>query len=161
MRRLAALLALCAALVAGHASAAHAEAVPPPTAPAARVDLARVMAEQVAIANALVLERAPSWSHCPSLYGVALESWPGAAEDWARLDYIMWRESRCRPTVVNRYGCVGLLQVCRGNHARLGLTRADLQDAATNIATGYTLCQESLQAGRSCWRPWWTRGFRP
>jgi hypothetical protein len=97
---------------------------------------------------------APPGSRCPDLYAVAVEHWPG-------LDKIFWRESRCRPTVVNRWGCVGLMQICRINHARLGVTRADLQDAGTNIATGYQLCLEQTARGRSCWRPWWLGRWRP
>lgn len=118
-------------------------ALPPP---AARVELARIYAEQTV---------APEWSHCPELYQAAVDNWPAAADVWARLDFIFWREARCQPDVVNRYGCVGLMQVCRINHARLGVTRADLQDPAVNIAVGYQLY---LERG---WRPWWTRRWRP
>jgi hypothetical protein len=104
---------------------------------------------------------APPGSRCPDLYAVAVEHWPGAVLHWPVLDKIFWRESRCRPQVVNRWGCVGLMQICRINHARLGVTRYDLQDAGTNIAIGYQLCLEQTSRGRSCWRPWWLGRWRP
>jgi hypothetical protein len=107
-----------------------------------------------------VLE-APPGSRCPELYAVAVEHWPGAVLHWPVLDKIFWRESRCHPQVVNRYGCVGLMQICRINHARLGVTRSDLQEAGTNIEIGYQLCLEQQQRGRSCWRPWWLGRWRP
>lgn len=104
---------------------------------------------------------APAGSRCPELYPVIVEHWPNAALHWPILDKILWRESRCHPYVVNRYGCVGLMQVCRGNHRRLGVTRWDLLDPATNIEVGYRLCLESLARHRSCWRPWWVGRWRP
>jgi soluble lytic murein transglycosylase-like protein len=104
---------------------------------------------------------APVGSRCPELYAVAVEHWPGAALHWPVLDKIFWRESRCRPWVVNRYGCVGLMQVCRLHHRRLGVTRADLQDPAVNIEAGYQLCLESMRRRRSCFSPWWLGRWRP
>jgi soluble lytic murein transglycosylase-like protein len=104
---------------------------------------------------------APPGSRCPDLYPVVVEHWPNAALHWPLLDKILWRESRCRPNVINRYGCVGLMQICRINHRRLGVTRADLLDAGTNIEIGYRLCLEQTRARRSCWRPWWVGRWRP
>lgn len=97
---------------------------------------------------------APSNSHCPELYQVTIDNWPGAQDNWRTLDRIFYRESRCRAGVVNRYGCVGLMQICRINHRRMGESRQSLKDPATNIATGYKLCRESMRQRRSCWRPW-------
>ena len=47
-----------------------------------------------------VENRAPSGSKCPQHYAAALRAgWkPG---DWRKLDAIMWRESRCKPTAFN------------------------------------------------------------
>jgi soluble lytic murein transglycosylase-like protein len=104
---------------------------------------------------------APAGSRCPELYPIVVEHWPAAAVHWPLLDHIFWREARCRAGVVNRVGCVGLMQICRGNHARLGVTRADLLDPVTNIETGYRLCAEQTSRGRSCWRPWWLGRWRP
>lgn len=104
---------------------------------------------------------APPGSKCPDLYPVVVEHWPNAALHWPLLDKIFWRESRCRPDVVNRYGCVGLMQICRINHRRLGVTRYDLIDPATNIEIGYQLCIEQTNRRRSCWRPWWIGRWRP
>lgn len=135
---------------------AHADAVPVDAtaiAPALRLGVLEPEPEPELVA--------PPGSRCPELYPVAVEHWPGAAEHWPVLDRIFWRESRCHPWVVNRYGCIGVMQICRGNHARLGVTRWDLQDAGTNIAAGYQLCLEQTSRGRSCWRPWWLGRWRP
>lgn len=126
---------------------------PSPTAPAQRLDIATLAANQDPVA--------PSWSRCPELYGVAIANWPDAVDVWATLDHVFWRESRCQPDVVNRYGCVGLMQICRGNFRRMAVNRTLLQDAGTNIATGYRLCQEWVAVGRSCWRPWHVGRWRP
>lgn len=107
---------------------------------------------------------APDDSMCPDLYQVAVDNWPGAEEDWPILDHIFWRENRCGryPKFwVNRFGCVGIMQVCTGNFKRLGVNREVLKDFAVNIATGYRLCQEWVVRGRSCWRPWWYGRWRP
>lgn len=141
-----------------HAAPAGAQTEPIPTtglAPAERINPPELEPEPE------LKPVAPAGSHCPELYPIAVEHWPGAALHWPLLDKIFWRESRCRPQVVNRYGCVGLMQICRINHARLGVTRWDLQDPAVNIATGYELCLEQTSRGRSCWRPWWLGRWRP
>lgn len=58
---------------------------------------------------------APAGSRCPQWFGTAmLAGWPEA--DWAKLDHVMWGESRCNPNVLNdnpRTGdySVSLLQV--------------------------------------------------
>jgi hypothetical protein len=133
-------------------SPAAADGPPPPIPPTAvRLDLAFLEADQPAN---------PIPGDCDSYHDIAIAAgWTEA--DWPTLRTIIQRESHCQPGVVNRYGCVGLTQVCRINHARLGVTRTDLQDAATNLAIARQLCQEWVDAGRSCWRPWWTRRFRP
>lgn len=135
-------------------SPAAADGQPPPLPPpAVRVDLARIVAEQTAIADATTIERGTP-GDCDSYRTLALNA--GWTEtEWPTLRKIMWRESRCLPHVINRYGCVGLLQACRINHARLGVTRSDLQDAGTNLRIGRTLFEERR------WKPWWTRTFRP
>jgi soluble lytic murein transglycosylase-like protein len=105
---------------------------------------------------------APEGSRCPELYAVAVEHWPGAALHWPMLDLIFWRESRCNPSAINRRsGTRGLMQITRGNLRRLGVSYADALDPAVNIATGYRLCLQSMEYGRSCWRPWHAKGFRP
>jgi hypothetical protein len=125
---------------------------PTPTAPAQRVDLENLVREPI------VNPGTPG--DCDSYHDLAINAgW--TEEQWPRVRYIINRESGCRPAVVNRYGCVGLMQVCRINHKRLGVTRADLKDPGTNLSIGRTLCNEWLEVGRSCYRPWWTRRFRP
>lgn len=104
---------------------------------------------------------APEGSRCPDLYPLVVEHWPNAALHWPVLDHVLYRESRCRPWVVNRQGCIGLFQVCRVNHRRMGVTRSDLLDPATNIEVAYRLCQEWVRVGRSCYRPWWLGRWRP
>ena len=98
--------------------------------------------------------QAPPGSSCPAYYATAMAAgW--AAEEWAELDHIMWRESRCTPeaTHVNRNGSVdrGLLQinsVHRGWLAERGVSLEDLADPATNLRAGRWLYEQSG------WRPW-------
>jgi hypothetical protein len=158
MMRAAVVVALAILIVVMASITAHADPITGPIdavaiTPATRLDLELLEQEPELVA--------PPGSHCPDLYAIAVEHWPGAVLHWPVLDRIFYRESRCRPGVVNRYGCVGLMQICRVNHARLGVTRTDLQDAGTNIAIGYQLCRESMTRGRSCWRPWWLGRWRP
>lgn len=131
--------------------------VVPAPATAQRVDLERLVIDQ-----AVMIEAPPEWSRCPELYQVAIENWPGARDVWAYLDLIFWREARCNPSAINRRsGTRGLMQITRGNLRRLGVSYADALDPATNIRTGYELAQEWVAVGRSPWRPWWLRGWRP
>lgn len=137
-----ALVALVAALI---------PVIPAPST-AQRVDLERLVLERV------IDPGTPG--ECDSYHDLAIDAgW--TEQQWPTLRYIMHRESRCQPAVVNRYKCVGLLQVCRINHARLGVTIADLKDAGTNLRIGRTLYQEWVDVGRSGWRPWWLRKWRP
>lgn len=145
---------LVIATIVGVASPAAADETPSISTPATRLDLEGL----VAIADALMIERAPSWSRCPDLYGVAVENWPGAADVWARLDYIFWREARCKPGAINRRsGTRGVMQLTRGNLRRYGISYADALDPATNIAAGYRLSREAVGYGWSPWRPWGMR----
>lgn len=143
-------------MIALAAVAALAAIITPPYTPATRIDLEHLVAD-----NAIAQPVAPAWSQCPQLYAVALDNWPDAENDWPILDRVFFRESRCQPDVVNRYGCVGVMQICTGNFRRMAVNRTVLQDAAVNIATGWRLCQEWVRIGRSCWRPWWSGRWRP
>lgn len=107
---------------------------------------------------------APSGSRCPQHYAAAIRAgWP--EKEWSRLDYVMYRESRCDPKAWNKAdpgtGSRGLTQInsfwCTPN---------------TNNPTGWlqaqgvlTSCDQlfdpfvSLRAsrviwGRSGWSPW-------
>jgi hypothetical protein len=59
--------------------------------------------------------QAPAGSRCPQHYGAALAAgW--TPNEWATLDRIMWRESRCTPTAYNgnrrtRDDSYGLIQI--------------------------------------------------
>jgi hypothetical protein len=47
-----------------------------------------------------VERKAPAGSKCPQHYGAAMRAgWK--ADHWQKLDAIMWRESRCKPTAFN------------------------------------------------------------
>jgi hypothetical protein len=98
---------------------------------------------------------------CDSFHDVAVAAgWD--EQDWPTVEYILHRESHCLPWAVNRRsGSTGLMQVMPSNLRRLGYTRADALDAATNLAIGHELCQEWVDVGRSCYRPWWTGRWRP
>jgi hypothetical protein len=132
---------------------ADAAGIEPPYTPAVR------LAQDPAIGDAVTITNGTP-GVCDSWHDLAIDAgW--TEQQWPRLEYIMRRESRCFPDVVNRVGCVGLLQICRGNFNRMGVNRSMLQDAATNLAVGHRLFQEWVDVGRSGWRPWYTRHWRP
>lgn len=119
---------------------------------------------------------APAGSNCPQWYGHARAAgWPAA--DWPKLDYIMWRESRCNPDVYtdSSDGAIfrndnswGLLQVNVkagiGTQPFIGpLVGWDwsrLADPRTNLWVGrrmYEYHRVSSWAGYCGWKPWSTR----
>lgn len=135
--------------------------LPTPTAPAVRLDLDYLRAEAAVIGVALEIVPEGTPGDCETYKPLALAAgWDES--DWPVLRVILNRETwHCHPDAINRYGCSGLMQVCRVNQARLGVTRWDLQDPLTNLTIGRELCAEQESHHRSCWRPWWTRRWRP
>ena len=122
--------------------------------------------------------RPPSDARCPQLHQLALDAgWP--VHDLARLDYLMWRESRCDPQAFNRSdpngGSRGLLQInsfwCKRHRWEpnpagfLGaldvLTTCDeLFDPATNLEAAHWIFTHVLFRHGCGWQPWTTRNTR-
>jgi hypothetical protein len=119
---------------------------------------------------------APPGSRCGQWYGLSrVAGWPAA--DWDKLDYILWRESRCDPTVYTdiRKGHIfrndnswGLLQinVKPGIGTQpfigplVGWDWSKLADPYTNLWVGrqmYEYHKVSRWAGYCGWKPWSTR----
>lgn len=106
---------------------------------------------------------APAGSRCPQFFGIALGAgWP--ASDWQRLDYVMWRESRCNPGVYNGKGrdnSYGLMQLNMLAHRGwvgplVGGNFSLLFDPATNLGIARELFRRAGSYGCP-WRPWTTR----
>lgn len=88
----------------------------------------------------------PSSARCPEWWDELTALSPGW--DVARMDGIMYRESRCRPGVTSNTGCChGLLQVHQMHVPRLGVcgvdSAGDLFDAGKNICAAAVLFRES------------------
>ena len=111
--------------------------------------------------------QAPDGSRCPQFYAVALAAgWP--ASDWERLDYIMWRESRCTPTahtVARRDNSYGLVQLNMLAHRKWVGPLVDwdfdrLYDPLTNLTIARTMYDMAQQTYGCGWQPWLTKKVR-
>jgi hypothetical protein len=116
-----------------------------------------------------------STEQCPNFHSLALSvGWP--QEHLSRLSYIMWRESRCDPSVLNSKdpngGSRGLTQIngywCRktqysNHHAGwLGLQGVlnsceDLFDPRINLIAAKAIYDYGLQRKKCPWSPWTTK----
>lgn len=103
----------------------------------------------------------PAGSRCPMHFGAAMQA--GWAEaDWPRLDYIIWRESRCQAQAHNPHGrdnSYGLLQLNMRAHAgwvapivEWDFTR--LWSPVTNLTVGRLLFHKAHDAYGCGWQPW-------
>ena len=110
---------------------------------------------------------APEGSLCPQWFAAALAAgWPES--DWQRIDYVMWRESRCTPsvhTVANRDDSYGLVQLNMKAHRRwvgplVGGDFTQLLDPATNLAVARQLFNMAQTTYGCGWQPWQTRKTR-
>ena len=104
---------------------------------------------------------------CPQYRQVALDA--GWSEtDWPRLDAIIWRESRCTPsvhTVAKRDDSYGLMQLNMRAHRSwvrplVGGDFARLFDPATNLAVARQLFGMAQTTYGCGWQPWQTRKTR-
>ena len=113
---------------------------------------------------------------CAQWRDLALEiGWP--AEEWDRLNHVIWRESRCQPDVHNKLdpasGSRGLMQIngfwCRKNrytdHGYLqdnGVlqTCEDLFNPRVNLTAGLVIWKYGEDKNGCGWRPWSTRSSR-
>jgi hypothetical protein len=100
---------------------------------------------------------APAGSRCPQWYGYAKAAgWQDA--EWATLDRVMWRESRCQPGAHNPHGrdnSFGLTQLNMRAHAGWVGPIVDwdfnrLFDPATNLRVARVL----FERVHGSWSPW-------
>jgi hypothetical protein len=113
--------------------------------------------------------RCAEWQHTATAAG-----W--TVDQWERLDYILWRESRCLPDVHNdtdpNSGSYGLAQIngfwCRPSRYNPdGWLQAqgvlnhctDLYDPATNLTAARAIWDYAEDRGCG-WSPWTTRNTR-
>lgn len=104
---------------------------------------------------------APAGSRCPQHYGAAMAAgWTPA--QWPRIDYIMYRESRCQPGVHNGKGrdnSYGLMQLNMkalkswvGPLVGWDFTR--LFDPYTNLSVARNLYGRAQKMFGCGWHPW-------
>ena len=104
---------------------------------------------------------APPGSRCPQHYGAALAAgW--SASDWARLDYIIYRESRCVPTAHNPRppdDSYGLMQLnMRAHRSWVGplvnWNFSRLFEPVVNFRMARVLFNKARSAYGCGWQPW-------
>lgn len=118
----------------------------------------------------------PDNLHCPQYYLLAKEiGWP--SDQLERLDFVMWRESRCDASVHNKKdpagGSRGLIQIngywCRPNRFTdngflqdndVLVTCDDLFDPRTNLSAGLAMYNYGIERSGCGWSPWSTRKSR-
>lgn len=129
---------------------------PSPTAPAQRLDIALLAANQ---------DPVPVPGDCESYKAMAFAA--GWTEPlWPRLKQILWRESRCNPDARSRTRDTGIAQindiVTRDSKiaAMVGqrFTPADLYDPLLNLTVARALCDYGVRYHRrgGCWWAWST-----
>lgn len=103
-------------------------------------------------------------NRCPAYKQTALAAgWTEA--EWPRLDYIIWRESRCNPRVRNTRGrddSYGLMQLnMRAHRSWVGpivnWNYNALYDPYTNLQVARTLYTKAARMFGCGWHPWKTR----
>jgi len=104
---------------------------------------------------------APAGSRCPQFYDEAIRAgW--SPSQWKRIDYIIFRESRCTPSVYNGKGrdnSYGLMQLNMkalkswvGPMVDWDFTR--LYDPYTNLRIGRVLYGKAASMWGCGWKPW-------
>lgn len=131
------------------------------------------MKRRLALTAALLVSTLSHAGHADAAGGRCRQYEPLLAElapkrgwDINRMSRIMYRESRCQPTVVNRRGGdSGLLQVhpitWQFLSTKFGVPMSQMRpwllDPANNVRAGVALCDFWRNAGRSCYAPWVVR----
>ena len=89
----------------------------------------------------------------------------------SKLDYVIWRESRCQPLVFNRFdpngGSVGLMQINQfwclpSRYYKTGWLQSleildsclELFDPETNLRAGLAIFEYSKERNNNGWQPW-------
>lgn len=111
----------------------------------------------------VIESRAPSGSRCPQHYNAALNAgW--SKSQWSKIDYIMWRESRCKPTAYNGKGrdnSYGLMQLNMKAHKGwvgpiVGWDFTKLYNPSTNLRVAKNLYDRAKKAYGCGFQPWKT-----
>jgi hypothetical protein len=119
---------------------------PPPTPPGVgtatrqAVRLMSFVQETETLPPPVEVEDGPGWARCPQWWSEA-RSVGWREGDLARMDSIMWRESRCQPGAHNRDGANGLLQVMAMWADDCGIAVAQLLQAIPNLACALHVLQ--------------------
>jgi hypothetical protein len=106
---------------------------------------------------------APAGSSCPQHYAATLRAgW--SPDQWSKIDYIMYRESRCDPTVYNGVGrdnSYGLMQLNMLAHRSwvgplVGWDFTRLLEPETNLRIGKELYERARAMFGCGFQPWRT-----
>ena len=109
----------------------------------------------------------PPGSKCPQHYEEALDAgW--SHDQWSRIDYVMYRESRCNPNVHNPVGrddSYGLMQLNMKAHRSwvgpiVGWDFTRLYDPTTNLRIAKVLYDKAVDYYGCGWKPWTTRNTK-
>jgi hypothetical protein len=102
---------------------------------------------------------APIAGRCTQYEALLEANAPKGGWDVQKMSQIMWRMSRCNATK-RVSGMTGLL-IISDSHAKALTTQlatqvdgTTLTDPTLNVRAAAALCQRSVAAGRSCYRPW-------
>lgn len=126
------------------------------------VDMRLPDGRQIAPDGRIIGSKAPDWSRCPEHYNSAIAAgW--SHDQWDKLDYIIWRESRCFSNVHNTKGrddSYGIMQINLKAHRSWvrPLVNGDfnsLFDPETNLRIAkvlYTKAQEYYGCGFQPWK---------
>ena len=106
---------------------------------------------------------APDGSKCPQHYAAAMQAgW--SPEQWPKVDFIIWRESRCNPRAYNGRGrdnSFGLMQLNMKAHKSwvgpfVGWDFSVLYDPMTNLAFAKALYDRAQKMYGCGFQPWRT-----
>lgn len=107
--------------------------------------------------------KAPSGSRCPQHYNAAMNAgW--SPNQWSKIDYIIWRESRCNPNAYNGRGrdnSYGLMQLNMKAHKSwvgpiVGWDFTELYNPSVNLSVAKKLYDRAKNAFGCGFQPWKT-----
>lgn len=115
----------------------------------------------------IATRKAPANSRCPQHYQAAMNAgWTHS--QWAQIDFIMWRESRCQPTAYNGRGrdnSYGLMQLNMRAHRSwvgpmVGWDFTRLYQPETNLRVAKHLYDKARTMFGCGFQPWKTSNQR-
>ena len=101
-----------------------------------------------------------TYGRCTQYEALLTEYAPTIGWDVDKMSHIMWRESRCTPTLYSVTRDSGLLQINKINWDDLSkqfgvsVTKEALYDPVLNIKSAAVLCEAWDKHGYSCYHPW-------